>query len=77
MGTFLIPQPNKNFGRPPLNRQRWPPESLFRLYLYYISQPLDFLSNNYCHKGSFSQPQGKPIMEGCTLGYFVRRDLKS
>ena len=23
-----------NYGRPPLNRQRRPPESLFRLYLY-------------------------------------------
>ena len=66
-----------NFGRPPLNRQHRPPESLLRLYLYYILQPLDFLSNDYCHKGSHSHPQGKPIREGCTLGYFVRRDLKS
>ena len=60
-----------------LNRQHRPSESLFRLCLYYMLQPLDFLLNNYCHSGSFSQPQGKPIMEGCTLGYFVRRDLKS
>ena len=32
-----------NYGRPPLNRQRRPPESLFRLYLYYILQPPVFL----------------------------------
>ena len=34
-------------------------------------------NRNYCHSGSLSHPRGNPIMEGCTLGYFVRRDLKS
>jgi len=31
----------------------------------------------YCHNGSFSHPQGKPIMEGCTIGYLFKSNLKS
>ena len=31
----------------------------------------------YCHNGSFSHPRGNPIMEGCTIGYLLKSDLKS